>query len=229
MELESTKIIGGIGALLLVIGSVTGFFTPFVEILSLIGIILVLVAMHSLANIYHEQGIFRNATYFVVAAIIGIVAAIATVVASIIYFVSNIPIWAQPYIPSGSNIFNSTSWANSTNWTGLAQAIQQNSSDLGSIWVLIGAVILALVILWVLLIVAMVFFRRSLGTISTKTNVGLFGTTGLLMLIGACLTVIFIGLILIWIGWILLTVSFFSIKSVTPPQSAPPSPPMQPQ
>ena len=49
--------------------------------------------------------------------------------------------------------------------------------------------------------------------VSEKTGVGLFGTTGLLILIGAVLTIIGIGFILLWIALILLTVSFFSIKT----------------
>ena len=49
--------------------------------------------------------------------------------------------------------------------------------------------------------------------VSEKTGVRLFGTTGLLILIGAVLTIIGIGFILLRIALILLTIAFFSIKT----------------
>ena len=59
--------------------------------------------------------------------------------------------------------------------------------------------------------------------VSEKTGVGLFGTTGLLILIGGVLTIIVIGFILLWVALILLTISFFSIKTQTaqPPATSP--------
>jgi uncharacterized membrane protein len=60
---------------------------------------------------------------------------------------------------------------------------------------------------------------RALGTLSTKSGVGLFSTAGLLLLIGAVLIVLFgIGLILIWISALLLAIAFFQLRA----QQAPP-------
>jgi uncharacterized membrane protein len=75
----------------------------------------------------------------------------------------------------------------------------------------------------VFVIIAVIFFRRSLNSLSAKTGVGLFGTAGILVLIGAVLTIVLIGLLLIWIAWILVAVAFFQIK--THPAQAPPQPP----
>jgi uncharacterized membrane protein len=215
MDLESAKNMGGVGALLLVIAGIGIFGTPFVGLLGIVGLILILVALKGMADNYNEPGIFKNALYFFIAAVIGVAAFIGTLVASLIYFLTSLPDWAQTYI-------------NNQDWQGLANAFQQHISDLGFVWTLVGAVVLALVVLFVMFVVAMLFFRRSLGLLSTKTNVGLFGTAGLLMLIGAALTIILIGFLLIWIGWILLTVAFFSVKATaqtapTPPTSSTPT------
>ena len=56
----------------------------------------------------------------------------------------------------------------------------------------------------------MFFLRKSMDQLSTKSGIGLFGTAGLLMLIGAVIPII--GLLIIWIGAILATVAFFQMK-----------------
>jgi uncharacterized membrane protein len=63
-----------------------------------------------------------------------------------------------------------------------------------------------------------------------KSGEKIFETAGLLWLIGAFLTIILVGFILIWIAWILIVVGFFSIKTpaaqppATLPQTQPPPP-----
>jgi uncharacterized membrane protein len=212
MDLDTSKNLGGIGALLLVISGVGIFGTAYVGVLGLIGIILVLIALKGTSDYYKEAGIFNNALYSIIIAIIGGVAFVGSIIASILYFVSSLPSWAQTYIDNGD-------------WNGLAAAFQNHLTDLGNIWTLLGAVILALVVLFIFAIVAMIYFRKSLGLLSAKSGVGLFGTTGLIMLIGAVLTIIVIGFLLIWIGWILLTIAFFSVKTPTATQAMPPPPP----
>jgi uncharacterized membrane protein len=70
-----------------------------------------------------------------------------------------------------------------------------------------------LVILFIFVVVAALFYRKSLNSLAQKTGVGLFGTTRLILLIGAVLTIIVIGFLLLWVAMILLTVAFFSIKT----------------
>jgi uncharacterized membrane protein len=75
-------------------------------------------------------------------------------------------------------------------------------------------------------IIAAFFIRRSLGTLSAKSGVGLFSTAGLLLLIGAVLIIAFgLGLILIWISALLLAIAFFRIR---PEQAQPTTPPPAP-
>ncbi len=67
------------------------------------------------------------------------------------------------------------------------------------------------------------FLKRSYDTVAMKLNVGMFHTTGLLYLIGAALTIIFVGLVIVFIAEILQIVAFFSIPEQMPmgPQPMP--------
>jgi len=219
MTLESAKIMGGVGSLLVVIGGIVSFRAPFVSLLGLVGIILILIALHNMADFYGERGIFSNALYAFIVGIIGAVAFIGTLVVALITFLSSLPSWAQPYV-------------NARDWQGLGTAFRQHITNLSSFWSVFGSVVLtlviALVVLCVFLVIAMFFFRRSLVQLSAKTNVDFFGTTGLLMLVGAILTIVLVGFLIIWIGWILLTIAFFSIRETAPAQPTSMNPPPAP-
>lgn len=225
MSLVPAKYMGGVGALLLVIGGIGAFGTLPIGLLGIVGIILILIALKNMADFYSERGIFNDALYAVIAGIVGLVAFFGALIVAFLTFVGNLPDWARVYVDA-------------RDWQGLSNAIRDHVMDFNSFWELFGSVvvtlILALVVLFVFAVVAMVFFRRSLGLLSSKTHVGLFGTSGLLMLIGAILIIAFgLGLILIWISWILLTIAFFSIRETaaapTPAQPAPTTPPAAPQ
>ncbi|MFZ0965368.1 MAG: DUF996 domain-containing protein [Candidatus Bathyarchaeia archaeon] len=206
MTLESDKTLGGVGALLVVIGFLGFFASGYVAILALIGMIITLIALKGMADHYNEAGIFNNALYGVITLIIGVVAFIATLVVVILMALSSIDI----------------------DWTNPA-AIQAYFTDFTNIWNIIGAAIGALVVLFVFTIVSAIFFRKSLISLSAKSGEKIFETAGLLWLIGAVLTIILIGFILIGIAWILIAVGFFSIKpTATQPPTAPPQPPPQP-
>ena len=204
MNLESSKNLGGIGALLIFIATPLGFVIPYANILGLIGWILMLIGLKGLADFYKEAGIFNNTLYAIILAIVGIVVAVAAIVVTALSALSSI----------GIDLSNVNDWA--MFGSELANYFT-NFGDFSAIWTLLGAVVSALVILYIFVIVTMFFLRRSMNQLSSKTGVGLFGTTGLLMLIGAVLPLI--GLLLIWIGFILLTVAFFQIK-VQPTQAA---------
>ena len=55
-----------------------------------------------------------------------------------------------------------------------------------------------------------------MNVLSTKTNVKLFHTTGTVFFIGALLTIVFIGIILIWVSFILLLIAFYESKPAEP-------------
>lgn len=212
MSLETGKCLGGICALLIVIAVVATFGVPYAGFLGLVGLILVLISAKFLADHYGEGGIFNNALYALVMGIIGVIAFIGIAVYSVLSTLAEL--------------------LDTEDWSALPTIIQQRmmEGDMGFIWSLLGALILAWAVLSICLIIATIFSRKSLNLLSAKTGVGLFGVAGILMLIGGILFVVFIGIILIWIAWILVAVAFFLIKTQptqpapSPQQPAPPPP-----
>lgn len=191
MSLESNKNLAGIGALLVAVGS-------FFPILSLVGIILVLIAMKGLAEYYQDNRIFENALYGFIFGIIGIVAFI------FVFFA---------WIFGGS--FMSMSMTSFTPF---------------SVWPGLGLFIVALIVMFVFFLLQALFYRKSFTILSEKTGEKTFDTAGLLFLIGAILTIVLVGLVLVLIAWILAAVGFFSIKTPTTqlPAVMPPSAPAPP-
>ncbi len=57
MTLESSKNLGGIGAILLIVGSLAGAASLFAGALSLVGLILVLIGLKGMADHFKEPGI----------------------------------------------------------------------------------------------------------------------------------------------------------------------------
>lgn len=209
MNLETSRNLGGVGALLIFI-SVLAFPVPYATgILGLIGLIILLIGMKGLADYYQTGGIFNNALYAVILAIVGVVAAVGTAVVAFFAVLADLGInlanLSDPSTLSSELISQLTNFAADTFVT------------------LIGAIIAIIVILFVFAIVAAFFYRRSLSLLSSKAGVGLFGTAGLLILIGAVLTIIVIGLLLIWIGFLIAAIAFFQIKT-QPAQPTSPTP-----
>ena len=198
MTFDSSKNLSAVGALLMVIGFL-GSLVPYAGILSLVGLILLLIGLKGLADFYKEQGIFNNALYAIITGIVGVVVTIGAVVLSAV----------SAFASLGIDLANIEDWA--TLGADLS-AIFTDMSNFSAIWTLLGAVVVGLLILFVFVIISMYFFRKSMNQLSEKSGIGLFGTAGLLMLIGAVLTIIAIGVVLIWIGLILATVAFFRMK-----------------
>jgi len=206
MTLETSKTLGGVGALLMVIGPFLGAYSG---VLGLIGLILVLIALKGLSDHYNEAGIFNNALYGFIMAIIGGVVCVAVIVVAAVGLLIDLGIevatWGDP------TAFQNINW--------------ENLVTLDILWPHIATIVGSLVVLFAFVVVASIFLRRSLTTLSAKTGVNMFGTVGLLTLIGAVLTIIAVGFIILWVALILLVVAFFRIKtqSAQPPASTPAS------
>jgi uncharacterized membrane protein len=201
MTLESSKTLGGIGALLMVVGPLA---SPYTGIIALVGLILVLVAFNGLADYYKDRRIFNNVIFGIVAAIIGAVVAVAVVVTAAFGILAVLGIHISNW--TDWTALQNFNWQNFTNWSALAPYV--------------AAIVGALVVLFILFVVSAIFLRRSLNTLSEKSGVHMFATTGLLVLIGAILTIIVIGVILLWVALILLAVAFFEMRTEpTQPQT----------
>ncbi len=198
MEINTIKILGGVGAVLMFIGILP--YVNYFGILGLIGLILVLVALYYLAGYYSERGIFNNALYGFIAGIVGVVVAGVAIAISVL---SSLTDFLYEVFPTWDG-----------NWSSLSGLTPDPSNlSLDALWPFLTGVLIALVVLWVFAIIATYFARRSLTSLSAKSGIGLFGTAGLLMLIGAVLIVAFgIGLILIWISLVVLAIAFFQLK-----------------
>ena len=198
MSFDSSKNLSAIGSLLMVIGFL-GSVVPYGGILSIVGLILLLVGLKGLSSYYQENDIFNNTLYAIIIGVVGAVVAVATLIVTAV----------SAFATIGIDINNINDWTNFGTEIGTYFSDFANFSEL---WTLIGAVVLAMLVLFVSMIISMYFFRKTMTQLSTKSGIGLFGTAGLLMLIGAVLTIIAVGLLIIWIGLILATVAFFQMK-----------------
>ena len=209
MTFDTSKNLGGVGAILMFIGVFP--YINYLGIVELIGAILILVALHGFASIYKQSGIFDNALYGVIAGIVGVVLA---AVIGIVIVLPNIKDFLLKLYPGWNGDWSTISSLSS---------MTPNTSNInfGDVLPFVAAAIAVLAVLWIFAIIATFFYRRSLKQLSERTNVGLFSTTGLLLLIGAVLIIVGFGVILIWIASLVLAIAFFTMK---PHETSPPPP-----
>lgn len=200
MNFEASKNLGGVGAILMFIGFIIPAATGgFGLLLSLVGLILVLIGLKGLADYYNEAGIFNNFLYGAIAGVAGVVVAF---VAFVFVVFTSLTDFLYTIFPG---------------WDGNLQSLSGLTPDISAIdptaiLPFLAAFLVIAVILFFTAIIVAIFMRKSLNTLSAKSTVGLFGTTGLLLLVGAVLTIIFIGFILIWIAMLILAIAFFSMR-----------------
>ncbi|MEJ2281197.1 MAG: DUF996 domain-containing protein [Candidatus Bathyarchaeota archaeon] len=198
MSIETSKILGLIGALLMFIGIIP--YINFYGILEIVGLILVMIALYNLGSYYKDGTIFNNALYALIAGIVGAVISVLVVVVTVLTSLTD---FLQTIFPDWNG-----------DWTALS-GLTPNPSNISidSIIPFIAGIFTVLAILWIFSIISAFFVRRSFGALSEKSGVGLFSTAGLIILIGAVLIVIFgIGLLLIWISALLLAIAFYQIN-----------------
>ncbi|MGD0645078.1 MAG: DUF996 domain-containing protein [Candidatus Bathyarchaeia archaeon] len=222
MTLESNKTLGGIGAILVFIGLIPIPGTqPFLEILAFVGLILVLIALYGLANYYKERGIFNNSIYGIIVGIVGIVIAGALLVVAVLttlkdFLLKIFPTW-------------NGDWSKLSGLASNSSNITTSNITASTVLPLVESLLVVFFVLWIFVIISAFFARRSLKTLSKKSSIGLFSTAGLLLFIGAFLTIILIGLLLMWIAILLVAIAFFQIKpqqeqpvaAVSPPPPTP--------
>jgi len=181
----------------------------FTLMVGLVGLILVLIAVKGLSDHYREASMFNDSLYGVILSIVGVVVFVAALFVTALSFFKNVL-----GIELSTAFSDPTAFSN-IDWT--------EALVLDNLMAHVAALVGSLVILFIFVVVAAIFYRKSLTTLAEKTGVGLFGTAGLLLLIGAVLTIIVIGFLLIWVALILLTVAFFQIRA-EPTQPPPMTP-----
>ena len=117
----------------------------------------------------------------------------------------------------------------------LAFAVGVFTFGFGALIIVFGA----LVVVFVFYLLMAMHFRQAFSLLAQRTGEQSFNTAGNLLWWGAILTIIFVGLILIFIAWIFATIGFFSMRlqpqqpyasqpsGYTPPSTPPVAQPTQ--
>jgi uncharacterized membrane protein len=181
--MSDAKTLGGIGAILVLLAAV-----PTVGwLLGIAGFVMMLVAINSIADSLRERGIFNDMMIAVVLSIVGILVGALVIVPTVLNA------FANGYFGSGPSY---------------APAATVTTAQ----WIAFGTTIgLGLLAAWAIFLVSSVFLRRSYKAMGSRLNVGMFGTAGLLYLIGAATTIIGVGFLMLFVAQILTAVAFFSI------------------
>ena len=174
-SLENSKVLAGIGTILLVFMAV--------PIAGIIGIILLMIGLKGLSEYYRDDKIYQSAIWGVIYGIIGIIALSAGVFGSVL-----------------SSMFSSIA----------------AGPGLGALFGLF-AFLLVLVIAFIFFLLMAMKFRRCFNVIADRSGEQLFRTAGTLLFVGAILTIILVGIILLFIAWIIATIAFFSLRSTPQP------------
>jgi uncharacterized membrane protein len=161
-------------------------------VLAIVGFVLILVAVKNVSESINEPAIFNDMIIAVILAIVGLV--VFGVIVIVAFF----------------SFFNFGRFGTVTPGT-------LPPSVLGAM----GLLIVGLVVVWVFYLVSAIFLRRSYERIGVRLNVNMFQTTGLLYLIGAALTIVLVGFLILLIAEILQIVAFFSIPEQLPPSMPP--------
>jgi uncharacterized membrane protein len=184
-------------------------------ILGIVGIVLLLKSTRELSEYYGDEQIYRNSLRGVTYYIVALVAATVAVTALVIGI------------------------ATATNFTFTATSGFVFSAGFG---VGVAALFTGLVVAFVFYVLAASHLKITFNTLAEKSGEASFSTAGSLLWIGSILTIIGVGLILIFISWIFATIGFFTMKprqfpqyaqtqpyGYTPPQQpASPTTPIQP-
>ena len=226
MTLESSKTIGGAGALLLFVAATLLFVSSFglalgafgALALGVVGLILVLVGLNGLADTFKDRSIFTNSLFAVIVIVIGAVIAVVVLVTVVL---SNITSLIGMLYPGWNG--NITDLPNATPDT---SAITPDNINISAFIPFIIGFIGVWLVIWITAIIATFLARRSLVSIADKSTTKLFSTAGMVMLIGGFLGILAIGYVLILVGLLLLAVAFFQLQP-NPPEPAIPSAPPQ--
>jgi uncharacterized membrane protein len=181
LNLNTPKVLGGLGCVLLLLTLV-----PRVGgLLGIAGLAFVGYALKRLSDAVREPKVFDNYLYALVSSVVGLVVGVVVVIATVLR------------VLGFENLAN-MDWAGWTPTTG--QAVE----------IALGA-IAGLVVMWVAMLLSAIFVRRAGDLLAARLNIPLFRTAGLVYLLGAALTVVLVGFVVVAIALLLFAVAFFTI------------------
>ncbi|MDG6925432.1 MAG: DUF996 domain-containing protein [Nitrososphaerota archaeon] len=197
---RSTGVIGSILALLIIIPGVG-------TVLAIIGWILVLVAVNQLSHLVGDRSIVNNVLISTILTIVGLVAGAVAALGSVFRFLNL----------NGMTGFGPFSM-------GVNATAFVSTSDIQGFGGLVVGILVGLAVLWVCLLAAALFLRRGYDRLAATLNTRMFNTSALIFLIGAALTIVGIGLVIVFIAEILQAIAFYTIPDEVPGQSVRPVP-----
>lgn len=190
-QLSQAKTLGGVGALLMLLV----WIPPLGWVLSLIGALMVLFAIKYISEALQDRSIFTNMVIAIALEIVGLVVGIAVLLETVLSTI-------------GLGIV-----------TGYyAGGIRNVTLPPGLLTSNLGGLIAGVVIIWIMVLVSAIFVRRSYDSVSRRLDMGMFGTVGLLYLVGAALIIILVGFVLLLLALILNMIAFFSMSDQPMPQ-----------
>jgi uncharacterized membrane protein len=194
-QLSQAKTLGGVGSILMLLAPL-----PAVGwVLCIAGAIVVLVAIKYISEVVQDKSIFSNMLIAILLGVVGLVVGVVVILRAVLATFGLGSLGAG--FPSHSAPYFNSAAVPTSGWLGL-----------------IAGALTGLAVLWVLLLVSAIFVRRSYSSIGRKIGVGMFGTTGLIYLTGAALTIVLVGFVLLFVALILNAVAFFSIADQPAPQ-----------
>lgn len=181
---EYGKTLAGEGSILLILSLV-----PYVGwVLGIIGVILLLKGIKGLSDYYQDDEIYKNSLTGVKFYVIALVA-VAVAISSLII---------------GASITNFAGFRGFGSFGGFGNV----SFAIG-----ITTFIVGLILAFVFYILAASYLRKSLDILAKNSGEHSFATAATLLWVGAILTIVLVGLLLIFIAWIFAVIGFFSMRS----------------
>ncbi len=152
-------------------------------VLGIVGIVLLLKGMKELSYYYQDETIYQNSLTGVKYYVVAIVAAAVAVTSIVVGAASATALF------TGSFVFTA----------GFAVSLI--------------AFLVGLITAFVFFVLASTHLKRTFSILAEKSGETSFNTAGTFLWIGSLLTIIGVGLILIFIAWIFVVIGFFSMKS----------------
>ncbi len=199
VNISTQKMLGGIGSILIAIGWVLtwalgwapgmgALLKNLLNILGLAGLVLWLISLYQLSNMLKKSDIFRKALMGSILQIVGFVIAILLIFVLFWETVKNAILGAELSSTRGDGIDDILGYG------------------FGYITFILG-----LIFTYPFNVIGSYFYKRAYDILALATAQNLFKTAGLLIFIGAITTILFgLGLLLMFVGYIVLAVAFFT-------------------
>jgi len=193
VNIYTQKMLGGIGSILILLGWMTGVGILF----GIVGAVLWLISMYQLSNILGKPTIFQKA-------LIGFILNVAGMVIAFAPFALTMVITFPFGLLAKILLFNLT--------TDETLDVTLDTSGLGfGALIVITVALIAIMVAYAIFVSGFYLQKQAYEILAQATAHNLFKIAGLLMFIGAIATILFgLGLLLIIVGYIVLTVAFFT-------------------